>query len=258
MFYKRVGFPEENDLVQCTVTNVQYHSVFCTIDDYKKTGLIHISEVSPGRIRNIRDFVVEGKKVICKILKIDRDKGHIDLSLRRVTESERRKKNETIKQEMKAEKIIENLSAELGKNVKEVYPAISKPILEEYEYLHEAFEDYVDEEINLDNYNIPKDILEPLEKSIKEKIKPKKVVIQGKITISTYVENGIEVIKEALIKAGEVNKEQININYLGNATYKIVVESEEYKEAEKTLNQALEIIEKIIEKNKGEYSFVRA
>jgi len=257
MFYKKQGFPEENELVSCTVTSVQYHSVFCTLDEYGKSGLIHISEVSPGRIRNIRDFVVEGKKVICKILKIDQDKGHIDLSLRRVTESDKRRKNEQLKQELKAEKIIENLAVELKKDPKKTYHDIAKPILEEYEFLHDAFEDFVEGEIELKDYDIPKEILEPLEKNILEKIKPKKVQIQGNITITTYAEGGIEIIKEALKKAEAVNDEAININYLGNATYRIIVEAEEFKQAEKYLNKALEVTKNIIEKSKGEFSFKR-
>jgi translation initiation factor 2 subunit 1 len=44
------------------------------IEEYGKQGLIHISEVSPGRIRNIRDFVKEGKMVVCKVIKIDEGK----------------------------------------------------------------------------------------------------------------------------------------------------------------------------------------
>ena len=53
-----------------TVTKIEYHSVFVELDEYGKTALIHISEISPGRIRNIRDFVkVEDKKIVCKVLK---------------------------------------------------------------------------------------------------------------------------------------------------------------------------------------------
>ena len=85
MLLKKEGFPEEDELVMCTVTQVQFHSVFVTLDEYDKGGMIHISEVSPGRIRNIRDFVREGKKIVCKVLRVNEEKGHIDLSLRRVT-----------------------------------------------------------------------------------------------------------------------------------------------------------------------------
>ena len=91
MLLKKRGYPPEDSLVLVTVTKVNPNSVFVTLDYYEnRPGLIHISEISPGRIRNIRDFVIEGKKVVCKVLKIDQTKGHIDLSLRRVTEIQRR------------------------------------------------------------------------------------------------------------------------------------------------------------------------
>ncbi len=90
MLLKKQGYPEEGELVFCEVTKVQYNSVFVNIEDYNKSGLIHISEISPGRIRNIRDYVKEGKMIVCKVLKTDEKKGHIDLSLRRVTEIQRR------------------------------------------------------------------------------------------------------------------------------------------------------------------------
>ena len=68
MFYKKQGIPEENEIVICTVKKILPHGVFVSIDEYKdKEGLIHISEISPGRVRNIRDFVEEGKKIVCKI-----------------------------------------------------------------------------------------------------------------------------------------------------------------------------------------------
>ena len=85
MLQKKKGFPESDELVFCTVTSVQSHSVFVKLEEYGVGGMIHISEVAPGRIRNIRDFVVENKPVVCKVTSINQERGHIDLSLRRVT-----------------------------------------------------------------------------------------------------------------------------------------------------------------------------
>ena len=96
MLFKKQDFPEESELVLCTVTSVQYHSVFVELDEYSKNGMIHISEVSPGRIRNIRDFVKEGKKIVCKVLRINREKGYIELSIRRDNETEKSRKIDLI------------------------------------------------------------------------------------------------------------------------------------------------------------------
>src|SRR3989304_8342081 len=99
MIENKTGLPEEGEILQCTVTSVQSHSVFVRIDEYGINGMIHISEVAPGRIRNIRDFVREGKKIVCKVLKINQEKNHIDLSLRRVSRSEALTKNYEFKQD---------------------------------------------------------------------------------------------------------------------------------------------------------------
>ena len=84
MFYKKPGKPEIGELVVCTVRKILPHSVFVSIDEYQNLeGMNHISEISPGRIRNLRDYVIEGKTIVCKVLNINQQ-GNIDLSLRRV------------------------------------------------------------------------------------------------------------------------------------------------------------------------------
>ena len=128
MFYKKQGYPEEGEIAVATVKKILYHSVFATLDEYASMeGMIHISEISPGRIRNIRDYVKEGKQIICKILRIDRQKGHIDLSLRRVSTTQRINKTADWKQEQKAEKALGVLGKKLDKSLdKQGY----KPTLE--------------------------------------------------------------------------------------------------------------------------------
>ena len=179
MLLKKKGFPEEGELLFCTVTNVQYNSVFVRIEEYEKSGLIHISEISPGRIRNIRDFVKEGKMIVCKVIKIDQQRGHIDLSLRRVTEMQKRQKTEERKQEQKAEKIIETLAMQLKKPVEQLYFLLSEKIIPKYGMMQYAFEDVVENHVTILSMGIPEDIAKPLEAIVKEKIKPKKLIIGG-------------------------------------------------------------------------------
>jgi translation initiation factor 2 subunit 1 len=258
MFYFKSGFPEENEVVVCTVTSVQYNSVFCTLDEYDKSGMIHISEISAGRIRNIRDFVVEGKKVVCKVLRTSEERGHIDLSLRRVNENQRREKNMLIKQEQKAEKIIENLAAELKQEPKTVYDAIATPILTSYEYLHMALQEYVDGEADLATLGIPQEYLATLLSRVKEKIKAKSVTITGTLSLSTYAEDGVELVRQALI-AAKATSPHLSLSYLGSGNYQVQVEAEEYKEAEAILDKAIAAATALVRKTEGAVvEFVRA
>jgi translation initiation factor 2 subunit 1 len=238
MFHKKTGFPQEDDIVLCTVTSVQYNSVFCTLDEYEnKSGMIHISEVSAGRIRNIREFVSEGKKVMCKVLNVDTEKGHIDLSLRRVGEGARREKNMILKQEQKAENILEHLAKEHKKDPAEFYKQVAPPILEHYEYVFLAFEDIVEGKFSLTKTSMDPKLAKMIEDAVKERIKPKQVQIEGVFTITTYSENGVAKVREALTNASKAAG-NADIRYLGAGKYKITVIAEEFKDAEKLLKAA--------------------
>lgn len=254
MLLKKQGFPEESEIVLCTVTSVRYNSVFVNLNEYTHSGMIHISEVSPGRIRNINDYVKEGKVVICKVLRIDKERGYIDLSLRRVNEGQRRAKVNETKKEQKAEKIIEFVAKKLKKDIKEIYKTISDNILTKYDLLYPCFEDVAEKRISLDEVNIPEEISKELKEVIEQKIKPIEVNIKGNIKLVSYASDGVEIIKDAIKRGIDKN---IKILYVGGGMYSIKVKSSDYKTAEKILKDSTEAIISYAEKNKVEASFER-
>jgi translation initiation factor 2 subunit 1 len=250
-------FPEEGELLLCTVTKIFGHSVFVNIDDFSKSGMIHISEISPGRIRNLRDYVVEGKKIVCVVLKIDKIKGHIDLSLRRVTEGQRRKKLESIKQEQKSKKIIESVAKEIHKDEKQFLEEISEKILKSYKTLTLCFNDVVSNNVNLIDLDIAKEAAEKLTEVVKERMKPAKIFIGGKINLKIYASNGIDIIKEILKKAKGIGKDKTSLKYAGGGTFNISVTEEDYKKAEKLLKDTTDLVIKETEAKDGVANFKR-
>lgn len=253
MLLKRKGFPQEDELVLCTVTAVHFHSVFVILDEYNKTGLIHISEIAPGRIRNIRDYVVEGKKIVCKILKIDQEKGHIDLSLRRVNEKQKRNKLNQIKQEHLAENIVQYVAKQNKTEPEKLYNEITKKLFEEYDSLFTAFEDISQDKIKLEQY-ADKKLAAQLTEIIKQRIKPREIEVAGEIKITSTAPNGIKIVKEILAKA-EAAKGNPVIKYKGAGTYGVSVKSDDYKKAEKTLKEAVDTAENEAKKYKAEFEF---
>jgi translation initiation factor 2 subunit 1 len=253
--FKKTGFPEEGELVFCTVTKIFGHSVFVNIEDYTRSGMIHISEISPGRIRNLRDYVVEGKKVVCVVLRVNKEKGHIDLSLRRVSEGQKRKRLEQIKQDQKSKHIVKQVAKELHKDETQFLDLIIEKISKEYESLTLCFSDIVANKVDLKDLDIEKDAAEKITTIVKERMKPAKIIISGDISIKTYEEEGIELIKNALKKAEDIGKDNISLKYGGGGTYNLSVTADDYKQAEKLLK---EIIDSITSSMKnGEVSFKR-
>src|SRR3989344_3995833 len=230
MFYSKTGFPEESEIVMCTVTNIQYSSVFVKIDDYNISGMIHISEIAAGRIRNIRDYVKEGKKVACKVLRVYPDKGHVDLSLRRANENQKRIKVNEMKLEQKAESIIEHVAKQNNIEPFKLYTEVSKPLLKEYLYVHHAFDDVLNGNLDLTTIGIDAKIAAQLTELVNQRFKPKFVELHGNLILSTYESDGLELIKSSLMEAEKLPG--VTIKYLGGGRYLIAVKATDYKEAE--------------------------
>jgi translation initiation factor 2 subunit 1 len=255
MQYKINGYPEEDEIVLCKVTKIFPNSVFVELLEYGKPGMIHISEVSPGRIRNLRDYVSVGRQIVCKILRMDREKGHIDLSLRRVNSNQRREKLDEIKSELKSESLVKNLAKKLGRKFEELYDEITKEVFKKYSYLNLCFKDVVAGEVDLIKLGLSKELSKEITEAVIEKFKPKKIKIQGEIRLKTFHEDGVDKVKKTLISVEKISK-TIDLSYLGAGRYKLIVEDFDYKPAEKTLKKIQTILEKFNDK-KSESFFER-
>ncbi len=256
MLEKKQGFPEEGELVLCTVTSVQFHSVFVQIDEYAKTGMIHISEVAPGRIRNIRDFVIEGKKVVCKVLKIHLDRGHIDLSLRRVTEKQKRQKITALKQQQNAEKILEYVAKSVGSKPGELFAKVNAHAIEVAGSLYGFFLEIVKDRQAIDQLALSEKEREMLLEVVAQRVKIPEVEIVGSIKLQSYAPDGAEHVKNAL-KAGMKVAKEADVRYLGSGSFRVAIKAPDYKEAEKIMNGFIEASTQAIAKQ-GTVEFQRA
>jgi len=243
MYYKREGLPEEDEIVLCKVTKIFPNSVFADLLEYNDSGMIHISEISPGRIRNIRDYVSVGRQIVCKVLRIDRVKGHIDLSLRRVNSNTRREKLEEIKQEIKAEQLIKNVAKKIGQKPDALYKKVSVPLFKEYSHLHLAFKEAASGEANLEKLGIEKKLAKELLDMVKERFKEPKILFQGEVVLNTYKTEGLEKVQNTLREI-EAISEKMKVTYLGAGRYKFTLEEREIKLAEDQLKQIQKILEK--------------
>jgi translation initiation factor 2 subunit 1 len=117
---RKADFPEVGELVICSVQNVKNFGAFVTLDEFQgREGFIHVRDVATGWVKYIRDHVREGQKVVCRVLGVDADKGHIDLSLKQVNDHQRREKIQEWKNEKKAEKLLEMAGRKIDRSLEE-------------------------------------------------------------------------------------------------------------------------------------------
>lgn len=229
-------FPEESELVVCTVQSVKNFGAFVSLDEYGgKEGFIHIRDVATGWVKYIRDYVREGQKVVCKVLGVDSSKGHIDLSLKSVNEHQKREKIQQWKNENKADKLIEIVAERMGIKKEECYEMFGYDLIETYGTLFGAFEAVAAHPQSLEEEDLSGDWTKTFIEVAKENVTPSFVQIDGYMEMTCFLPDGVEHIKDALIAGIVSSKEQVRIQYIGAPKYRVVVEAADYKTAEEEM-----------------------
>jgi translation initiation factor 2 subunit 1 len=227
---------EEGQAVLCTVTKIVGTTVFVKLDNYNKEATIMTAEIAPGRIRNLRDYVVPNKKIVCKILRLG-SKGQMDLSLRRVSAKERNEILEIDKKEKSLlatiKRIVENPDIVLEK-IKQKSPLVE-------------FFEQVKENPKLLEELMPKQEAEKLLKIINEK-KEKEVSVKKTFLLSSRAEDGIKRIRSILPQ---------ETTYIAAGRFSIEIKSNNYKDANQKINAILISIEEKAKKSGCTFSLLK-
>lgn len=288
MVRKREAFPEEGELIMATVVDVQQTHAYLILDDYRglpgeKQGrsslnvtkeirnnamaYMHISELANHWIKNIRDFVKEGQKMVCRVLKVDPRKGHIDVSKRRVSGKEKKQKIMHWKQANKAEGLLKILSIRFEITLQDVYDKLGFPLEDVYGEIWSAFEDIKEHGIeaimDLDFIEeIDEEWLEELEKIVQQYVEIRTVNIVGELELISYDPAGVELIKKA-ISSGRKQKppkgEKVSLDFqlITPPRYRLEIEAGNYQVAETYLKKVTDKIISTIESSNGTGTFTR-
>jgi translation initiation factor 2 subunit 1 len=129
MAERKPQWPEVGDLVIATIETVTDYGAYVNLGEYDKRGLLHVSVILSSWIRNIRDFMREGQKVVLKVTRLNLEKGYIDLSLRRVTKRSKIEKIRQWKQDRKAKALLRGVADKIGLSNEEVLQKVSQTVV---------------------------------------------------------------------------------------------------------------------------------
>jgi translation initiation factor 2 subunit 1 len=260
MAFKKQEWPEVGDLVIATIQDVTDFGAYVKLDEYDKRGLLHISEVSSSWIRNIRDFIREGQKVVLKVLRVDVEKGHIDVSLRRVTKREKIEKIMFWKRERKAETLLRGVAEKTGLSLDEVYEKVGVPMEREYG-LYEGFEKVVTEGVvALTKIGIPEELAATTAEIGKERMRVPMVKVKGVVELRCMKPKGVKIIKDAFLNAKKAEKSRdvkLRFYVIAAPKYCIEVMAENYKHAEAVFQKVAENVVSNVAKAGGQGVFRR-
>lgn len=240
---KYEGWPEPGELVVGKVDEIEDFGVFVDLEEYEgKRGLVHISEVASGWIKNVRDHVREGQTVVAKVLDVDESAQQIDLTIKDVNDHQRSDKIQDWKNEQKADKW---LAIAFGEDMSdEKYRHIANELLEEFGGLYEGFEQAaIHGHEALEPTDLDDDEVDALVETARENVSVPYVTVTGYVHLESPNPSGVDDVKAALKAAegeeGEVPEEaELDVTYVGSPEYRVRVRAPNYKTAEDELEAA--------------------
>jgi translation initiation factor 2 subunit 1 len=241
---KYSGWPDTGELVVGKIDEIEDFGVFVDLEEYQdQRGLIHISEVASGWIKNVRDYVREGQIVVCKVLDVDESSQQIDLSLKDVNDHQRSEKIQQWKNEQKADNWM---ALALGDDAAdETYTAIANELIGAHSSLYDGFKQAaIHGDEALESTDLSEDERESIVETARENVSVPYVNVTGYVDLENPSPTGVDGIREALQAAegnGEVPDEvELEVSYVGAPEYRISVRAPNYKTAEAQLEASAE------------------
>lgn len=254
--------PEAGELVVATVVRIIAQGAYVTLDDFgRREGFLHVSEVSTSWVRNIRDFVKEGRKLVLKVLRVDRQTGHIDLSLKRVSDQERREQLLDWKRRAKGRTMLELTAQRLNLTVERLQQDVAAALEEQFGGIYEAFEKARERGMSaFEKTQVAEDIAKAIVSVAAEKVKLPTVTIRADLELVCPRPDGVDIIKKTLLDIQELakrNDAMVSLYVVGAPKYRVEVTTKSYKRAEKLLAQAVEVAEDSMKHSAGTFISTR-
>lgn len=235
-------FPEVGELVVATCTKITTHGGYFSIENYEllgqTAGFVHISELSRTWVRNIRKHIREGQKAVCRVMRVTVQRQEVDLSIRRVSDSQKRETLQLHKQELRARGIIKAVAERLNVNSDDIDRTIIEPLENKYGNLFNVLEMARDDgESVITSAGVSKKVADELVAAATKELERASISLSAKAKISSYDPEGMDIIKEAFEVASETTLKKkaidVSVHVISAPEYKIVINADDWKGAEK-------------------------
>ncbi len=243
---RRQGYPKRFELVVCRITKIFPHSALAELVEYRKKGLIHVSEVALRWVRNIREFIKLNQYVVCQVMRVDGE--DISLSVKRVRKEESERRLNEFKRETKAEKALELTAKDMKKSLDQAYDEVGYILQEEFGSIYRAFEFAVKNPDLLKTKGVPAGWLEPIIKTAQKSVSEKEYEVKAKLDLRCYGSRGVETIKKALLDA---EGEGLEVRYVSAPRYVIIGRGKDIKKVKALVHSAVDAVSRGISASEG-------
>ncbi|CAK7236533.1 eukaryotic translation initiation factor 2 subunit alpha [Sporothrix bragantina] len=253
-FYEE-KYPEIDSYVMVNVRQIADMGAYVKLLEYDDIdGMILLSELSRRRIRSIQKLIRVGRNECVVVLRVDKEKGYIDLSKRRVSTEDVKKCEERYNKSKMVHSILRHVAEKTLTPIESLYEGIGWPLNKQYGHSLDAFK------LSITNPDVWKDITFPssaveeeLKSYIGKRLTPQPTKVRADVEVTCFSYEGIEAIKKALRTAEAENTEdnKVKVRLVSPPLYVLTSTCLDKNTGISRLQKAIQDVREVIEASGG-------
>ena len=259
-------FPEVDDVVMVQVKSIAEMGAYVSLLEYGGIeGMILLSELSRRRIRSVQKLIKVGRQEPVMVLRVDREKGYIDLSKRRVSPEDLATCEERFAKSRMVHSIMRHVAETCGADLEELYSQVGWPLYKMYGHCYEAFRAMIpDPEVVLQRLRdevhggqtpavLSADVLDGILKNIRRRMTPQPIKIRADVEMTCFAYDGVEHIREAMRAAQGAGEDgcEVTIKLVAPPLYVLTTQTLDKARGIEVLTGAVDACRASIEAAKG-------
>ncbi|ROT39421.1 eukaryotic translation initiation factor 2 subunit alpha [Sodiomyces alkalinus F11] len=211
--YYENKYPEIDEFVMVNVKQIAEMGAYVKLLEYDNIdGMILLSELSRRRIRSIQKLIRVGRNEVVVVLRVDKEKGYIDLSKRRVSPEDIVKCEERYNKGKIVHSIMRHVAEKTLTPIDQLYETIAWPLNKKFGHAIDAFK------LSITNPDVWQDVTFPnnavaeeLKSYIGKRLTPQPTKVRADVEVTCFGYEGIDAIKTALRTAEARNTEETQV-----------------------------------------------
>ncbi|KAI9872919.1 MAG: hypothetical protein M1830_000296 [Pleopsidium flavum] len=245
-FYEE-KYPDIDSLVVVSVKQIAEMGAYVKLLEYDNIdGMILLSELSRRRIRSIQKLIRVGRNEVVVVLRVDKEKGYIDLSKRRVSPEDIVKCEERYNKGKMVHSIMRHVAEKTKTPIEDLYQDIGWPLNKKYGHAVDAFKLSITNPDVWKEVTFPNDIVKnELQSYIGKRLTPQPTKVRADVEVTCFGYEGIDAVKNALRAAEAHNtpETQVKVKLVSPPLYVLTSQCLEKNTGITTLEHAIKEIE---------------
>mmetsp|Transcript_2980 Transcript_2980/g.9696 ORF Transcript_2980/g.9696 Transcript_2980/m.9696 type:complete len:304 (+) Transcript_2980:65-976(+) len=241
-------FPEVDDVVMVQVKRVAEMGAYVQLLEYNNIeGMILLSELTRRRIRSVTKLIKVGRIEPVMVLRVDKEKGYIDLSKRRVSPEDIQACEDRYSKSKMVHSIMRHVSETTCTDLHSLYVSLGWPLYVKHGHAFNAFKIMVTDhnlifsDSSLNNEVINESVKHALIKDICRRMTPQPLKIRADMELTCFSSDGIECIKDAMRAAESSSTKEckVKVSLIASPLYVVTTQTLDKESGMATIEAAI-------------------